>query len=189
MEPIRFYRPQDAYGYCSNYSAHPVTVDGLVFPTSEHYYQWYKHVAVDAAYAELIRLAPTPGKCWRLANDRSHPQRPDWKQIKDDVMRLVVLHKFVQHEDCQRELLATGDLMLIEASPRDAYWGEGADRTGRNMLGVILTEVRGVLREEATLQARIDEASSGMEEDALANIPSPAAEYERQVRERLAATR
>ena len=186
MEPIRFYRPQDPHGCCSNYSLHAVTADGVTFLTSEHYYQWAKHITVDPAYAETIRLAPTPGKAWRLANDRAHPQRTDWEQIKDDVMRLVVLHKFVQHEDCRREILATGDRMLIEASPRDAYWGEGADRTGRNMLGMILMEVRGVLREDAALQEQIDGASSGMHEDALANLPSPAAEYERQVRARLA---
>lgn len=165
MEPIRFYRPEHPYGCCSNYSPHAVTVDDLTFTTSEHFYQWYKHFRVGATHAELIRLAQTPGRAWRLANDRRHPQRPDWEQIKDDVMRLVVLLKFMQHEECTRELLATGDLMLVEASPRDAYWGEGEDRTGKNMLGIVLMEVR----------------------DAIRN-GSPDA-YEREVRARLAAAR
>ncbi|MDP3771448.1 MAG: NADAR domain-containing protein [bacterium] len=183
---VRFYRPQDPHGCCSNYSLHAVTVDGLAFMTSEHYYQWYKHLAVDAAYAELIRLAPTPGQCWRLANDRSHPQRPDWEQIKDDVMRLVVLHKFVQHEDCRRELLATGDLMLIEASPRDSYWGEGDDRTGKNMLGVVLMEVRGVLHAQAEYESALIVNAGGC---APTDDQSPVAAYEHQVRARLAVAR
>lgn len=187
MEPIRFYRPEHPCGCCSNYSLHAVVIDGLTFMTSEHYYQWVKHVTMDPAYAERIRLAPTPGKAWRLANDRTHPQRADWERIKDDVMRLVVLCKFMQHEECKRELLATGDRMLIEASPRDAYWGEGEDRTGKNMLGIVLMEVRTVLRaQEAYESALILNAGGCAPTD---GGRSPVKGYEYRVRDRFATTR
>lgn len=31
-------------------------------------------------------------------------------------------------------------------SVQDSYWGDGGDGSGKNMLGLILMEVRGVLR-------------------------------------------
>jgi predicted NAD-dependent protein-ADP-ribosyltransferase YbiA (DUF1768 family) len=43
-------------------------------------------------------------------------------------------------------LLATGDADLIEHTATDAYWGDGGDGSGRNMLGKILMEVRARLR-------------------------------------------
>ena len=183
---IRFYRTRDAYGCCSNFSAHPVTIDGVTYPTSEHYFQAMKFATTDPAWAEAIRNAPTPKDVARMGRDRSRVMRPDWERIKDDVMRLAVLHKFASHADIQETLLSTGDEQLIEATTDDYYWGEGTDRTGRNMLGLILMEVRGALRAEAALQRRIDAASSGMEEDMIANVPSPAATYERNVRTRIA---
>lgn len=156
---IRFYRTRDPYGCFSNFSRHPVTVDGVMYPTSEHYFQWAKHAPRDAAYAERIRNAPTPREAADLARDRMHmhPMRPDWDRVKDDVMRLVLLHKFVQHDVCQATLLGTGDDELIEATTDDYYWGEGTERTGKNMLGKILMEVRGALRTRTmkTYQQRV----------------------------------
>jgi predicted NAD-dependent protein-ADP-ribosyltransferase YbiA (DUF1768 family) len=38
-EPIYFYTPEDAYGAFSNFSRHGVEMDGLWWPTVEHYFQ------------------------------------------------------------------------------------------------------------------------------------------------------
>ncbi|KAG6331540.1 hypothetical protein ID866_7550 [Astraeus odoratus] len=43
-------------------------------------------------------------------------------------------------------LLGTGDAELIEDSPRDYFWGIGADKTGRNELGKALQRLRQELR-------------------------------------------
>jgi predicted NAD-dependent protein-ADP-ribosyltransferase YbiA (DUF1768 family) len=37
----------------------------------------------------------------------------------------------------------------VEHTERDAYWGDGGDESGKNMLGQILMEVREELRREA----------------------------------------
>ena len=60
-------------------------------------------------------------------------------------MRRAVLRKFETHEAIGELLRSTGDEELVEDAPRDYYWGCGKDKTGRNMLGIILMEVRETL--------------------------------------------
>ena len=39
---IYFYREYDPYGEFSNFAKYPITIDGVVWPTSEHYFQAMK---------------------------------------------------------------------------------------------------------------------------------------------------
>lgn len=103
-----------------------------------------------------------------MANDPS----PAVMLILDLQMEEALWHKFTQHSDLQAELLGTGDAELIEASPtihpsikhmfrisklhltpssqdsdKDAFWGVGADRRGRNELGKALEKLRAKLRD------------------------------------------
>ncbi|MCA4824219.1 MAG: NADAR family protein, partial [Serratia rubidaea] len=70
----------------------------------------------------------------------------DWEIIKDDVMRVAVFAKFSQNVFLKEALLSTGNSILIEHTKNDSYWGDGGNGTGRNMLGIILMEVRELLR-------------------------------------------
>ncbi|WP_434047762.1 NADAR family protein [Sorangium cellulosum] len=144
MTVIHFYRAGDAYGFFSNFSRHPVTLKGKVWPTSEHYFQAQKFP--DTHHEEEIRNAPGPGEAARMGRQRSRPLRPDWEQVKDDIMREVVRAKFTQHEELKRALLDTGDAELVEHTTNDAYWADGGDGSGVNMLGKILMEIREELR-------------------------------------------
>jgi ribA/ribD-fused uncharacterized protein len=72
--------------------------------------------------------------------------RPDWEEVKDDVMREAVLAKFIQHPEIREVLLGTGNALLVEHTKNDSYWGDGGHGHGKNMLGIILMEVRERLR-------------------------------------------
>jgi ribA/ribD-fused uncharacterized protein len=144
---IRFYATRDAYGCFSNFSAHPFELDGLIWPTSEHYFQASKFE--DAARREEIRAEVSPMVAARMGRSRNHPLRADWETVKDDVMRRAVLRKFETHPDIAEVLLGTGDEEIVEATTDDHYWGCGTSGTGRNMLGIILMEVRAALRARA----------------------------------------
>ena len=61
-------------------------------------------------------------------------------------MRVAVRAKFEQHEELAAKLLSTGNSKLIEKTSGDYYWGCGTNGTGKNMLGVILMQVREELR-------------------------------------------
>jgi ribA/ribD-fused uncharacterized protein len=84
-----------------------------------------------------------------MGRDRARPLRPDWEQVKDDVMRRAVRRKFETHPALRQVLLATGDELIVEDAPNDWYWGCGKDGTGKNMLGHILMDVRTTLRVQA----------------------------------------
>jgi ribA/ribD-fused uncharacterized protein len=50
-----------------------------------------------------------------------------------------------QNDDLKKLLKETCNRNIVEASNRDSYWGWGRDKKGKNMLGLILEEVRGEL--------------------------------------------
>jgi ribA/ribD-fused uncharacterized protein len=143
-EVIRFYSVGDAYGEFSNFAAFPITLAGKRWPTSEHYFQAQKFD--DARLREKIRKAKTPMIAARLGRDRSAPLRHDWESVKVQIMTEAVLAKFTQHDDLRALLLATEDALLVEHTENDAYWGDGGDGSGKNMLGRVLMRVREQLR-------------------------------------------
>lgn len=142
---IYFYSTRDRYGCFSNFSPHGFMLDGVYWPTSEHYFQAQKFAGTP--HADQIRQVKTPKDAARMGRDRSRPLRPDWEQVKDDIMGKAVLRKFETHADIRDILLSTGDELIVENSPIDYYWGCGADGSGTNMLGQILMEVREMLRQ------------------------------------------
>lgn len=144
---IYFYSTIGPYGCFSNFSQHGVNLKEQWWPTSEHFFQAQKFA--DISYAEAIRRAPTPKRAAELGRARSQALRPDWEQVKDDIMREAVRAKFQTHKDIQQTLLDTGDEEIVEAAPGDFYWGAGADGSGKNMLGRILMEVRAELARTA----------------------------------------
>ncbi len=141
---IEFYSTKDRYGEFSNFSAHPIEVDGLRYPTSEHYFQAQKFT--DEAYREQIRLSDSPMIAARLGRSRSVPIRRDWEAVKLDVMRTALRAKFSAYELLRELLLGTGDEPIIEAAKHDAFWGSGGDGLGQNWLGRLLMELREELR-------------------------------------------
>ena len=142
---IYFYGINDQYGCFSNFSQHGFELDGLYWTTSEHYFQAQKFVGT--THLEQIRQVKTPRDAARMGRDRKRPLRPDWEQVKDDIMRKAVLKKFETHSDIREILLSTNDEEIVENAPRDYYWGCGKDGSGKNMLGKILVEVRDILRD------------------------------------------
>ena len=96
-----------------------------------------------------ILVANTPGQAKRLG--RQCTLRPDWEDVKDDVMRTLLRKKFAIPE-LREKLLATGDATLIEGTTwHDNYWGicscEKCGGRGKNRLGELLMEIREELRE------------------------------------------
>jgi ribA/ribD-fused uncharacterized protein len=145
---IYFYSTKDAYGEFSNFAAFPFDLEGRRWRTSEHYFQAQKFT--DEAYQEKIRLTASPMVAARLGRSHKVPIRPDWESVKDDVMRIAVRAKIAAYPELRKLLLGTGDEELVEKTTKDHYWGCGTSGTGKNMLGVILMEVRTTLQTQDT---------------------------------------
>ena len=143
---IRFYRASGEYGFLSNLFKRPVVFEGREFPCSESAYQFGK--PRDEKVAEWLVSAPKPHLCAAAAHSLFvFDVKEDWNKNKVERMRGVLRAKFSQHRDLAEKLLATGDADLIEESNMDAFWGIGKKGNGRNMLGMLLMEIREELKE------------------------------------------
>ncbi len=141
---VHFYSTAGEYGCFSNFSRHPIFLDGKRWPTSEHYFQAQKFCGTE--HEEAVRLCKKPSEAASLGRSRKLPLRHDWEGVKDQVMLEAVRAKFTQHEDLKATLLGTGDAVLVEHTANDSYWGDGGDGSGKNRLGQILMQVREELR-------------------------------------------
>ena len=121
-----------------------VRIMDLGVAKSEHYFQSQKFKGTK--YEGVVRHAKGPKQAAQEGRDKSKPLRDDWESVKEDVMYSVLQAKFDQHPKCRETLLGTGDAKIIEASPRDAYWGWGPNQQGKNRLGFLLMRLRDELR-------------------------------------------
>ena len=132
------------YFFLSNFSPSPFRIDYVLFPTMEHYFQANK---ADNQNDYLhIAYASTPGEAKRLG--RKIQLRPDWEEIKDNVMLTGLRKKFADPE-LRNLLLATSDEELIEGNYwGDTYWGV-CNGVGQNKLGKLLMQVREEIKNNA----------------------------------------
>ena len=144
MTPVYFYTPGEAYGEFSNFSRHGVEMDGLWWPTVEHYFQAQKFA--DAVYREKIRLCATAKQAAALGRSRTMPLRADWNDVKVGIMRQAAMKKFRTHAALRDLLIGTGTRPIVENAPGDYFWGCGQDGSGENWLGRILEQVREEIR-------------------------------------------
>ncbi|MES2958502.1 MAG: NADAR family protein [Pseudomonadota bacterium] len=138
-----FFYEQDFY-VLSNFSAFTLMWKGQLYDTSEAAYHSEKFAERDLRVR--IMHAASAHDAFKFAELWKERRRPDWDDVKVDIMRDILRAKAEQHEYVRRKLLATGDRELVEDSWRDDYLGWGANRDGKNMLGRLWMEVRADLR-------------------------------------------
>jgi ribA/ribD-fused uncharacterized protein len=148
IDKIEFYNEKNDFGCFSNFSPHIVEYKKVLYPTSEHAFQALKFKGTDNPYMKLIVKCKTPSEAKRLGSSRKHPIRPDWEEIKDDLMTDILYSKFSQNDQIKKVLLDTLDKTLVEHTKNDSYWGDGGNGNGRNQLGKCLMIVRSKLLNE-----------------------------------------
>jgi hypothetical protein len=137
--PIKFYTPK--FYIFNNFSAHAIEFGGKLYPTCEHAYQAAK--CTDSKGQEAIRNARSPLEAKRLANETYGAARdPDWGNKKVAVVEEILRAKLAQHPEAQEALKESGHEDIVEDSPTDYFWGEGADGSGQNMLGKLWMKLR-----------------------------------------------
>lgn len=135
------------YRFLSNFWPAKVELDGLEYQTTEHAYQAAK--TLDVAERKEIRESAKPGDAKKLGKKLT--MRPDWEQVKFQVMENVVRQKFTKYKDLKEMLLSTGDDYLEETNNwQDVYWGV-CNGKGQNKLGKILMKIRDEIRASETL--------------------------------------
>ncbi|ODS00571.1 hypothetical protein AUC68_15120 [Methyloceanibacter methanicus] len=144
---IRFFSKSTRYSDFSNFANYPIEIDGIVWPTSEHYYQAQKFDAPERQ--ARIRELPKAAAAKRYAKKYRAEIAKDWDGRKDAVIERALRAKFTQHRSLRALLVGSGDEKIEEDSAKDFYWGTGADGTGQNKLGTMLMQLRAELQSSA----------------------------------------
>lgn len=173
-----FDEPDNTWRFLSNFyigdPIHftPAGPGGATFTalTGEHMFQAYK--AGEGRSFKKILAAATPGEA-KAEGRHLLRLRGDWERVKYDVMRYVLALKFTLDREEGRQLLATGDALLVEGTHwGDKVWGVAlpkdeeepgaawARSPGRNWLGVLLMARRAELVGELASGARFDYAET-----------------------------
>ena len=136
----------DVHHPLSAWSKFGFELDGVEWPSVEHYYQAMKFEPGELR--ESIRSADHPGEASKLAKANRKRVRKDWSKVREVMMTRAVYTKCRAHQAVTDALLATGDQEIVENSMFDYFWGCGRDGRGNNAFGKVLMAVRDKLREE-----------------------------------------
>ncbi|GAA4444603.1 NADAR family protein [Phytohabitans houttuyneae] len=141
-------------GCLSQWWPAPFTVDGVTYPTAEHWMMAAKaRMFGDADGLAAVLAAKSPAAAKTAGRKVRDFDEHTWAAGRYDIVVAGNLAKFSQHEDLREYLIGTGDSVLVEASPFDRVWGIGMGRDnpdtasplkwrGLNLLGFALMDVR-----------------------------------------------
>jgi len=162
--PVLFHGSDESKGEhrnFSNMSEHRIDVDGTQFPTVEHYFQAMKakEFKDDEIYEKIVK-AKTPKAAKALGKKVKGFTKDIWDSKKDEIMRVGIRTKFIQHPALRKQLENTGERMIGEANARNTYWGIGTSESsekskhpekwrGQNKIGKILMDIRKEFAEES----------------------------------------
>lgn len=139
------------YFFLSNFYNACLKYDDDVYCSTEAAFQAAKTLDREQRI-EIAKLSPSDAK----KAGRHLLLRPDWEDIKDEVMYEVCRAKFTMNDSSRlrERLLATGNEELVEGNTwHDNYWGDCQCEKckqikGRNQLGKILMRIREELKDE-----------------------------------------
>lgn len=127
--------------YLSNFFECSVTYKDKTYLSTEAAFQAQKTKDKEIR-KKFALLSPSDAK----SLGREIKLRPDWEDIKVDVMYEICRAKFIQHPELAVRLLATGNEELVEGNNHgDTFWGM-VNGKGENYLGRILMCIRNELR-------------------------------------------
>ncbi len=129
--------------FLSNMFPANFTFNGILYKSSEHFYQSKKCV-FDSDERWIIN-EPSPYRAKTKA--RKVFVRSNWNDIKDAVMIHAVLEKFRQNPDITHLLMNYNEAIIEWNDWHDNYWGSCMcdnckDIKGKNKLGNIISQVK-----------------------------------------------
>lgn len=136
--------PSGPLGALSNYSHHPIVIDGVEWPTVEHFYQSEKYS--EYSQKEMIRSAITPAEAKEIAWKIAEYPPEGWSTTGRLAMRRALDTKFMCYPRLRRLLLDTWPMPLFEDASDDSFWGIGPNGCGQNIMGKMLMTLREELK-------------------------------------------
>ncbi|MEZ4381608.1 MAG: NADAR family protein [Nannocystaceae bacterium] len=152
---VLFWQPPGIYG---QWTRSDFTVDGVDYMCGEQFMMAEKaRLFGDAEVRAQILATESPREHKALGRKVRGFDQGTWERARLDIVVRGNTAKFTQDDALRAALVATGDKIMVEASPLDRIWGVGlrADDPrvhdpqqwrGLNLLGEALMQVRAALR-------------------------------------------
>ncbi len=153
-DAVFFHKPEEPYGFLSNWSPSPFDLDGLHFTSVEQYIMYSKCIVFgDEKSAAAILATDDAAQQQAIGRKATGYNEHVWAGMRQMVAYRGLMAKFSQNDELRQKLLDTGDAVLVECAGSDKIWACGIrlydDRrfdasnwTGDNILGYALMEVR-----------------------------------------------
>lgn len=154
-ECITFRKTKEAFGGLSNMAGgYNLKINSVKILTSEALYQACRFPHLPDVQ-KLIIAQNSPMTAKMKSKPYRDQSRPDWDQVRVNIMRWCLRVKLVQNwEKFGQLLLQTGDKPIVEDSSKDDFWGaiptEDNQLVGANVLGRLLMELREHLKQGAS---------------------------------------
>lgn len=134
---------RDNTHFLSNFHHSPITYEGITYRAVENAFQAAKTLDKDL---RMKFASMTPSEAKKLG--KTIVLRPDWEDVKVDIMRTLLYKKFAYMSPLYFQLLMTSGHELIEGNTwHDNFWGacgcpRCVNKEHKNTLGKLLMEVR-----------------------------------------------
>lgn len=139
----------------------PFELEGVRFPTAEHYMMWKKaRLFGDEAVAARILAASSPAAAKKLGRAVRNFDDDVWTAHRFEIVVGASVAKFAQNAAPKTYLFGTTPQVLVEASPFDRVWGIGLRASDERAQNPLLWNGLNLLG-FALMQARAELASAG----------------------------
>lgn len=148
---------EPAFFALSNLSAFNLIWRDHEFPTCEHAYQWAQYYDHPDAWnsagsiARQILRTNSAHAARELGESSAARRRPDWDDVKADILKDILKAKLSQHRYVRQQLLATDLRQLVDNTLPSQYPYADTAQDGPNLLGTLWMELRDALRQEMGL--------------------------------------
>lgn len=147
-------------GPFSQWAPSKILIDGVIYNCCEQYMMAQKALLFNDIEAHNnIMKEQQPYLQKALGRKVTNFDKDRWEAVAKHVVFRANLAKFTQNKYYYDALMATGETLLVEASPEDKIWGIGLHQDdpraldpnqwlGTNWLGEVITHVRENIRQK-----------------------------------------
>ena len=148
-------------GFLSNWIPNDLSIlyDGYIFSNSEQLFMYMKakFFGDDPIAVRIVTLGQDPKTAKDYGRQVRNYNNSKWAGVREKMMYNAILLKFKSDIKLKKQLIDTGDRILVEGTPFDPIWGvkikwsddrilDEKNWRGQNLLGKVLMEVRNILK-------------------------------------------
>jgi ribA/ribD-fused uncharacterized protein len=139
--------------FLSNYHVCSIIYEDLEYTSTEAAYQAAKinfsdsRLRTNVERGRIAAMSPSEAKKETHKESFKAMIRPDWDDVKLDIMYEINKYKYTQHPELGEMLLETGDKYLEETNWWSDFFYGVCDGEGENQLGMMLMRIRNEIKQ------------------------------------------